>query len=88
MKQIVSPNFNAVSFNPEPEATAVLTRDCRPETAGAAGFGLNKEAAGRVRFTKHSRLRLAVNDKRRIYFGRGAVWLVFYVRIACFRVVD
>jgi hypothetical protein len=41
------------SFNPEPEATAVLTRDCRPETAGASGFGLNKEAVGRLRLTKH-----------------------------------
>jgi hypothetical protein len=34
------------SFNPEPEATAVSTRDCRPETAGASGFGLNKENLG------------------------------------------
>jgi hypothetical protein len=34
------------SFNPEPEATAVSTRDCRPETAGACGFGLNEEAGG------------------------------------------
>jgi hypothetical protein len=31
------------SFNPEPEATAVLSRDCRAETAGAFGFGLNEE---------------------------------------------
>jgi hypothetical protein len=45
MKQIVSANFNGIAFNPEPEATAVLTRDCRPETSGASGFGLNKEAA-------------------------------------------
>jgi hypothetical protein len=60
MKQIVSPNFNGIAFNPVPEATAVSTRDCRPETAGASGFGLNKEAAGRLRLTKHSRLRLAV----------------------------
>ena len=47
MKQIVSANFNGIAFNPEPEpeATAVSTRDCRPETAGASGFGLNKEAA-------------------------------------------
>jgi hypothetical protein len=34
------------SFNPEPEATAVSTRDCRPETAVASGFGLNKKSAG------------------------------------------
>jgi hypothetical protein len=32
------------SFNPEPQATAVSTRDCRPETAGASGFGLNEVA--------------------------------------------
>jgi hypothetical protein len=67
MKQIVVPNFNGIAFNPEPEATAVSTRDCRSETAGASGFGLNKEAAGRLRFPIQSRLRLAV--KRRSYFG-------------------
>jgi hypothetical protein len=33
------------SFNPEPQATVVSTRGCRPETAGACGFGLN-EATG------------------------------------------
>jgi hypothetical protein len=36
------------------------TRYSRPETTGACGLGLNKEAAGRLRLTKHSRLRLAV----------------------------
>jgi hypothetical protein len=33
------------SFNPEPQATAVLMHDRQPETAGASGFGLNKEEA-------------------------------------------
>jgi hypothetical protein len=53
------------SFNPEPEATAVLPGDCRPETAGASGFGLNKEAVGRLRLTKHGRLRqeVAISDE-------------------------
>jgi hypothetical protein len=56
MKQLVSPNFNGIAFNPEPEATAVSTRDCRPTTAGASGFGLNKEAVGVCESAKHSRL--------------------------------
>jgi hypothetical protein len=69
-----------LSFNPEPEATAVSTRDCRPETAGASGFGLNKEAAVRLRLTKHSRLRLAVKRSGRwtcveSYVKRAAVRL-------------
>jgi hypothetical protein len=50
MKQIVSPNFNGIAFNPEPQATAVLTHGCRPETAGACGFGLNKKATDDSRF--------------------------------------
>jgi hypothetical protein len=36
-------------LKPESQATAVSTRDCRPETAGASGFGLNKEAAVAVK---------------------------------------
>jgi hypothetical protein len=45
MKHVVSPKVNGIAFHPEPEATAVSTRDRRPETAVACGLPLNDSYA-------------------------------------------